>query len=96
MSFQYIDRDGDRLLIAPDSDAPAVLVGTASRDEVAVVSIDAEKAPEAALAILDGIGLVPAFPGAGQIAEGKLYAAAALLQEAVLEAAEANITPEPR
>jgi hypothetical protein len=94
--FQYIDRDGDRLLIAPDEEAPAVLVGAESNGEVAVVSIDAEKAPEAALAILDGVGLVPAHPGLGQIAEGKLYAAAALLQEAVLEAAEANIAPEPR
>ncbi|WVX87905.1 hypothetical protein SEA_BERRIE_54 [Arthrobacter phage Berrie] len=85
--LNHLDDDGDRLMISADEEGKA-LVGVKSGPNVAVVEVDAIAAPAVALAILDGAGLVPDHPGLGPVAEGKLYAAAALLQEAVLDAAE--------
>lgn len=84
-AFTHTDGYGDSLTVESGHHD-----GAAVRSEHGnAVFVSREEAPAVALAILDAVGLAPRFPGNGQIAEGKLYAAAALLQEAVLEEAEA-------
>lgn len=84
-TFTHTDGYGDSLTVEADAHN-----GAAVRSEHGnAVYVSREEAPAVALAVLDAVGLVPRFPGNGQIAEGKLYAAAALLQESVLEEAEA-------
>lgn len=84
-TFMHTDGYGDSLTVEADAHN-----GAAVRSEHGnAVYVSREEAPAVALAVLDAVGLAPRFPGNGQIAEGKVYAAAALLQEAVLEEAEA-------
>ncbi|UIW13470.1 hypothetical protein SEA_AMYEV_55 [Arthrobacter phage Amyev] len=84
--FTFTDADGDSLLVDEIRHGDGVWLRNPGDS---AVHITREEAPAVALAILDAAGYVPRFPGNGQIAEGKLYAAAALLQEGVLEEAEA-------
>ncbi|WNN94012.1 hypothetical protein SEA_NITRO_56 [Arthrobacter phage Nitro] len=88
-AFTHTDDYGDSLTVENDGQGAAAV----TTDHCNSVLVSREEAPAVALAILDAVGYVPRFPGNGQIAEGKLYAAAALLQEGVLEEAEAELDP---
>ncbi|QNJ56552.1 hypothetical protein SEA_NIOBE_52 [Arthrobacter phage Niobe] len=89
-TFTHTDGYGDSLTVEAEDHSTRAAVRSEHGNAVYVCR---DEAPAVALAILDAVGFVPRFPGNGQIGEGKLYAAAALLQEAVLEAAEADLDP---
>lgn len=86
--FKHTDPDGDRLLIEDSVFSENGVYVEAKADHARVgVYVAPEAVPAVALALFRAVGLTPK-PGEGQREEGKLHAAVALLQEAVLEADE--------